>query len=182
MSVKQVMKTSQHQNDDKKPSVRFLTTGVSSTPKNRSRHQNNKNNHHKSFSSRLQHNKANMLLLRHAPRLFFSPNVRQSYRWATENGSHGVSPAPPDSGAPCALTGHGIVELVLAEGAAPRRPLRHRQLQLVVLGGQRLQRRGEDLVLLHLVLQFQTAHLRSPHTHTHLLLRLCSTFKQKPSV
>lgn len=64
------------------------------------------------------------------------------------------------------LTRYGIVEFIIAEGDPPWRSLDNRLLKFVVLRGQRLQRRGEDLILLHLMLQFHTAHLRSTHKHT----------------
>lgn len=67
----------------------------------------------------------------------------------------------------CQLTRHSIVELILAEGTPPWGSLDDGLLKLVVLCGKSLQRFGEDLILLHLVLQFQTAHLSSPHTHKH---------------
>lgn len=65
-----------------------------------------------------------------------------------------------------ALTRYGIVELILTEGDPPRRSL-DRLLKLVVLCGQSLQRCREDLILLHLMLQFHTVHLSSTHTCTH---------------
>ena len=81
------------------------------------------------------------------------------------------------------LTRYGIVELILAEGDPPWRSPDNRLLKFVVLRGQSLQRRGEDLILLHLVLQFQTVHLSSTDkhasTHTHTPTHHRSMWKVK---
>lgn len=93
-----------------------------------------------------------------------------SYRWMTEQrvwACHWISHMSPVCLITRQLTRHGVVELILAEGTPRWRSLDDGLLKFVVLRGESLQRFREDLILLYLLLQFQTAHLSSPHTNTH---------------